>query len=102
MSALAAVIDDKIWTVDRLVWFGGVRLRARTTVVRLEDGSVLLHSPAPPSDALAERAQFGERCSEFEALPLEGVPFLDETVLHHLPTQTLLGADAFFSPAPES
>lgn len=26
-------------------------------------------------------------------LPLSGVPFLDETVLYHRPTQTLLGAD---------
>src|SRR5499427_2243002 len=54
-SALTAVVDDKIWTLDRPVWFGGVRLRARTTVVRLDDGSLLLHSPAPPTDALAEQ-----------------------------------------------
>jgi hypothetical protein len=147
MSALTDVVDDKIWTLDRPVWFGGVRLRARTTVVRLDDGSLLLHSPAPPTDALAEQlralgpvrwlvvpncfhhlgtpeaaahfpeaqvvgpasalnrnkalrlhvdihdAQFGEQVAEFEALPLLGVPFLDETVLYHRPTQTLLGAD---------
>ena len=37
--------------------------------------------------------QFGEQVPEFEALPLEGVPFWDETVLYHRPTQTLLGAD---------
>lgn len=146
-SALTAVVDDKIWTLDRPVWFGGVRLRAHTTVVRLDDGSLLLHSPAPPTDALAEQlralgpvrwlvvpncfhhlgapaaaahfpeaqvvgpasalsrnralrlhvdihdAQFGEQVPELEALPLLGVPFLDETVLYHRPTQTLLGAD---------
>jgi hypothetical protein len=146
-SVLSVVVDNKIWTLDRPVWFGGVRLRARTTVVRLVDGSLLLHSPAPPTDALTEElrtlgpvrwlvvpncfhhlgtpaaaarfpeaqvvgpasalsrnkalrlnldindAQFGEQVPEFEALPLRGVPFLDETVLYHRPTQTLLGAD---------
>jgi hypothetical protein len=146
-SALTTVVDDKIWTLDRPVWFGGVRLRARTTVVRLDNGSLLLHSPALPTDALAEQlgalgpvrwlvvpncfhhlgtpaaaahfpeaqvvgpasaldrnkalrlhvdihdAHFGEQVPEFEALPLLGVPFLDETVLYHRPTQTLLGAD---------
>lgn len=146
-SALTAVIDDKIWTLDRPVWFSGVRMRARTTVVRLDDGSLLLHTPAPPTDALTEQlralgpvrwlvvpncwhhlgapaaaahfpdakvvgpasalnrnkalklhmdihdAQFGEQVPEFEALPLQGVPFWDETVLYHRPTQTLLGAD---------
>ncbi len=146
-SVLTTVVADKIWILDRPVWFGGVRLRARTTVVRLDDGSLVLHTPAPPTDALAERlaalgwvrwlvvpncfhhlgapeaaarfpeakvvgpasalprnkalkldldindARFGEHLPEFEALPLRGVPFLDETVLYHRPTKTLLGAD---------
>ena len=147
MSSLTPVVADKIWTLDRPVWFSGIRQRARTTVVRLEDGSVLLHSPGPPSDALAEElralgpirwlvvpncfhhlgapaaaahfpeaqvvgpasalrrnkslrihvgienGQFSEQVPELESLPLQGVPFLDETVLYHRPTQTLLGAD---------
>ncbi len=147
MSGLTAVVDDEIWTMDRPVWFSGVRLRARTTVIRLEDGSLLIHSPAPVTDEVAEQLQalgpvrwlvvpncfhhlgtpaaaarfseaqvvgpasalgknkalkldldirdtkFGEQIPELEALPLEGVPFLDETVLYHRPTQTLLGAD---------
>lgn len=147
MSALTEVVDGRIWALNRPVWFSGVRLRARTTVVRLDDGSLLLHSPAPPTAALAEQlralgpvrwlvvpncfhhlgtpeaaahfpearvvgpasalsrnkalrihmdirdAQFGEQIAELEALPLLGVPFLDETVLYHRPTQTLLGAD---------
>lgn len=146
-SALSPVVAGRIWTLDRPVWFGGVRLRARTTVVRLEDGSLLLHTPAPPTDALAEQlralgpvrwlvvpncwhhlgtpaaaaqfpdaqvvgpasaldrnealrlhmdiqgAQFTQHVPELEALPLDGVPFWDETVLYHRPTQTLLGAD---------
>lgn len=146
-SALTAVVADRIWSLERPVWFSGARLRARTTVVRLDDGSLLLHTPAPPTDALAERlrslgpvrwlvvpncwhhlgapaaaarfpeaklvgpasaldrnkalsldvnihdGQFGEQVPEFEALPLQGVPFWDETVIYHRPTQTLLGAD---------
>ena len=147
MSALTAVVDDKIWGLERPVWFSVVRQRARTTIVRLDDGSLLLHTPAPPTDALAEElralgpvrwlvvpncwhhlgapaaaarfpeaqvvapasalnrnkalrlhvdihdAQFGEQVPELEALPLRGVPYWDETVLYHRPTQTLLGAD---------
>src|SRR6478609_8363819 len=52
---LTVVVNDQIWTLVRPVWFGGVRLRARTTAVRLEDGGLLLHSPAPPTDSLAEQ-----------------------------------------------
>ena len=146
-SVLAPVVADKIWTLERPVWFSGIRQRARTTVVRLDDGSLLLHSPAPPTDELVEQlgalgavrwlvvpncfhhlgtpaagarfpeaqvvgpesalkrnkklklhlgirdAKFVEQVPELEALPLEGVPFLDETVLYHRPTQTLLAAD---------
>src|SRR5258705_10759258 len=55
ISALTAVVEHKIWTLQRPVWFSGVRQRVYTTVVRLDDGSLLLHSPAPPTDALAEQ-----------------------------------------------
>ncbi len=147
LSALVAVVEDRIWALDRPVWFSGVRLRARTTVLRLDDGSLLVHSPAPPTETMAEQlealgpvrwlvvpncfhhlgtpaaaarfpeakvvgpasalkknealkldleihdAQLAGQVPELEALPLRGVPFLDETVLYHRPTQTLLGAD---------
>jgi len=146
-TTLTTVVDGKLWTLSRPVWFGGVRLRAHTTVVRLDDGSLLLHSPAPPTEALAAQlrelgpvrwlvvpncfhhlgvpmakthfpeaqvvgpasalsrnkalridvdihdAQFVEQVPELETLPLLGVPFLDETVLYHRPTHTLLAAD---------
>jgi hypothetical protein len=146
-SALTPIVADKLWSLERPVWFSGARLRARTTVVRLDDRSLLLHTPAPPTDALAAQlralgpvrwlvvpnrwhhlgapaaaarfpeakvvgpasaldrnealrldldihdTRFGEQVPEFDALPLEGVPFWDETVLYHRPTQTLLGAD---------
>ena len=54
-SALTALVADRIWSLERPVWFSGARLRARTTVVRLDDGSLLLHTPPPPTDALAEQ-----------------------------------------------
>jgi len=146
-SALTTVVADRIWCLERPVWFSGARLRARTTVVRLDDGSLLLHTPAPPTDALVEElralgpvrwlvvpncwhhlgapaaaarfhearlvgpasalprnralkldldlhdGEFGKLVPEFDALPLAGVPFWDETVLYHRPTRTLLGAD---------
>src|SRR5262245_30505500 len=146
-SALTPVVADRIWSFERPVWFGGVRLRARTTVVRLDDGGLLLHTPAPPTNALTEAlralgpvrwlvvpncwhhlgapaaaahfgearlvgpasallrnkalrldvdihgGQLGEQVPELETVPLQGVPFWDETVLYHRPTHTLLGAD---------
>jgi hypothetical protein len=52
-SALTTVVADRIWSLERPVWFSGARLRTRTTVVRLDDGSLLLHTPAPPTDVLA-------------------------------------------------
>lgn len=151
-GALTTVVADKLWLFERPVWFSGVRQRVHTTVIRLDDGSLLLHSPAPPSDALAEQlnalgpvrwlvvpncfhhlgtpaaaayfpeaqvvapasalgrnkalkrhlditeAPFAQQVPELEALPLRGVPFLDETVLYHRPTQTLLGADIVLCP----
>jgi len=154
-NALTSVVAGRVWSLERPVWFSGARLRARTTVVRLEDGSLLLHTPAPPTDALAEElgalgpvrwlvvpncwhhlgapaaaerfrdarlvgpasalrrnpalrldldlhdGKFGELVPELEALPLAGVPFWDETVLYHRPTQTLLGADIVCSASPE-
>jgi hypothetical protein len=45
-------------------------------------------------------AEFTEQAPELEALPLLGVPFLDETVLYHRPTQTLLGADIVLCASP--
>lgn len=133
MTDLTRVVDDRIWAMDRPVWFSGVRLRARTTIVRLDDGGLLVHSPAPTEAAIAQLRALGAvrwlvspnafhhlgmpaaaaafpeaqvlspatirdaRIPEVETLPLHGVPFLDETVLYHEPTQTLLGADMVLS-----
>ena len=146
-DVLSQVVAGRIWASERPVWFSGVRLRARTSVIRLDDGSLLVHSPAPPSAGLMKQLadlgavswlvvpncfhhlctpaaaaafpaakilgpqsavaknselrldvdihgpQFSEAVPEFALFPLAGVPFLDETLLYHRPTQTLFGAD---------
>jgi hypothetical protein len=53
------VVPDSIWVAERPVWFGGVRLRARTTVVRLAGGALWVHSPGTPTD---------EVCTALDAL----------------------------------
>jgi len=146
-QVLSEIVAGRIWASERPVWFSGVRLRARTSVIRLDDGRLLVHSPTPPSDdwvkQLAELGEvswlvvpncfhhlgtpaaaaafpdakivapesaaarnpelridveirepkFAEAVPELELFHLEGVPFLDETLLYHRPTETLLGAD---------
>lgn len=140
------IVPGRIWASERPLWFSGVRLRARTSVLRL-DGHLLVHSPTPPTDATIDgraarrgasargaqllspsrdtpprRRRFPRRRSRpresaaaknrdlrvdldirdaafVQAVPgivavaLEGVPFLDETLLYHAPTKTLFGAD---------
>jgi hypothetical protein len=49
-TVFEAVVPGSIWVAERPVWFGGVRLRTKTTVVRLSDGSLWVHSPCPPTD----------------------------------------------------
>lgn len=51
-STLENVVPDSIWVTERPVWFSGVRMRARTTVVRLADGGLWVHSPTAPTDDL--------------------------------------------------
>jgi len=58
MQELSAVAR---WPRSDRVWFSGVKLRARTSVIRLDDGSLLVHSPTPPTEAwLAQVAELGE------------------------------------------
>jgi hypothetical protein len=53
------VVPDSIWVSERPIWFGGVRLRSRTTVVRLSGDALWVHSPCTPSD---------EVCAALDAL----------------------------------
>lgn len=145
---ITPVVPDRIWVCQRPIWFHGVRLWTRTTVVRTENGELLVHSPSPPTDehraaieALGEvrwlvvpnkfhylgcvpaadawpdatvvapesvgskapalridadiRADWAP--DELGVLPLDGVPFLDESVLFHRPTRTMIGTDIVMS-----
>jgi hypothetical protein len=51
-------LDDDLWVVDQPLGILGIQVGARMTVIRLENGDVLLHSPVTPDaelcDALAE------------------------------------------------
>ena len=49
-SPFEAVVPSSIWVSERPVWFSGVLLRSRTTVVRLAGGALWVHSPCPPTD----------------------------------------------------
>ncbi|HET9929642.1 MAG TPA: DUF4336 domain-containing protein [Polyangiaceae bacterium] len=51
-SVFEVVVPDSIWVCERPVWFGGVRLRSRTTVVRLAGGALWVHGPSTPSEDL--------------------------------------------------
>ena len=53
------VVPEAIWVAERPIWFSGVRLRSRTTVVRLAGGALWVHSPCPPS---------GDACEALDAL----------------------------------
>lgn len=41
-----------IWSSERSLWFSGVKLRSRMTVVRLDDGALWVHSASEPTDEL--------------------------------------------------
>jgi hypothetical protein len=58
-SVFEVVVPDSIWVSERPIWFSGVRLRSRTTVVRLAGGALWVHSPGTPSD---------ETCAALDAL----------------------------------
>jgi hypothetical protein len=58
-NVFEVVVPDAIWTSERPVWFGGVRLRSKTTVVRLSGGALWVHSPGPPTE---------EACAALDAL----------------------------------
>lgn len=61
MSLLVEEVPGHIWVQQRSLWFGGVRLRSRTTIVRLGDGKLWVHSPAPPTpEVCGELDRLGE------------------------------------------
>lgn len=58
-TVLQELAGGGIWVGERKLWFGGVRLRSRMTVIRLVDGRLWVHSPSEPTPGL---------CAELERL----------------------------------
>jgi hypothetical protein len=84
------------WLVVPNCWhhLGAPAAAARFPEARLVGpASALVRNRALKFDLDLHDGQFPQLVPEFEALPLAGVPFWDETVLYHRPTRTLLGAD---------
>jgi len=150
-NTLQPVVPDAIWVSERPLWFSGVRLWSRTTVVRLADGGLWVHSASAPTDewcaaldalgpvrflvvpnryhhlhapAAAARypqaqvvgpqsivarnpkvrvhlgagdPEYLQQVPELAAIPLDGVPFLDETVFFHRASGSLIAADLLMS-----
>lgn len=145
-------LADGLWCIDhRDFSVGGLRIGTRSTVVRLSDGTLLLHSPGPlgttgfaairelgtVSHVVAANrmhdlfygaatAEFPQACGlaprsvreakpnvrvdealgdrvpaslaqDFELMQLQGAPKLDEHLLFHAATRTLLAVDVAFN-----
>lgn len=52
--ALKEVVTDQVWCYQYPVRSGPLQLMARMTIVRLNDGALWVHSPAPLTDELLE------------------------------------------------
>ena len=53
--ALTPFVEDRLWTCWRPQRFYGMQMGTRMTVCKLGDGSLWVHSPIAPDDALVER-----------------------------------------------
>mgnify|MGYP005847767769 FL=1 len=57
---LHELVADSVWFTQQPLRFGPIRLTTRMTVIRLQDGSLWVHSPVMPSPELsAELARLG-------------------------------------------
>lgn len=60
-TGLQELAPGGIWTHERTLWFSGVRLRSRMTVLRLADGTLWVHSASEPTPELcAELDRLGQ------------------------------------------
>ena len=59
MTVLREELPGQIWVQERNLWFGGVQLRSRSTIVKMSGGALWVHSPGPPT---------AEICRELEAI----------------------------------
>jgi hypothetical protein len=61
LTGLQELSPGGIWIGERTLWFSGVRLRSRMTVVRLADGRLWVHSASEPTPELcAELDRLGQ------------------------------------------
>lgn len=128
-------IGEGIWQVagPSLRLPGGVKISSRATVLRLENGELLVYSPiasmpgvddfgpvahiVEPNrnhhrfvgaarrqwpDARKHQRDFGAVDPTVEAIRIDGVPKIEEVVLFHQPSGTLVVADLFFNMAGEN
>jgi hypothetical protein len=67
-------LDQNLWAIDQPLRVGGLELGARTCVVRLRDGGVIVHAPGPLTAGLSR---------EIEALgPVRAL--IAPNLLHHM------------------
>jgi hypothetical protein len=60
-AGLIELTPGGIWVAERKLWFSGVRLRSRMTVLRLADGRLWVHSASEPNrDLCAELDRLGQ------------------------------------------
>ncbi|MBM4361712.1 MAG: DUF4336 domain-containing protein [Deltaproteobacteria bacterium] len=62
--------------------------------------SARVRNPTLPLDLAIDDARLPSLVPELAPIPLAGVPFLDETLFLHQPTQTLIGADVMMCGCP--
>jgi hypothetical protein len=52
MYQITTFVPEKIWIIEYPIKYSGVKFNARTTLVKLDDGSILIHSPCRINDDL--------------------------------------------------
>ena len=56
-TALEELVPNRIWITRYPVHYAGLDFDARTTVIRLSNGELMIHSPSPIDEALVERVR---------------------------------------------
>ncbi len=51
---LMELVSDRLWHAEQMLHFGPIRLATRMTIIRLQDGSLWVHSPIDPAAGLVE------------------------------------------------
>ena len=55
MEQLTEYIKDQIWLLEYPVRFGGMDLFGRTTIIRLENGDLIIHDPCKINDSVKRK-----------------------------------------------